>query len=61
MSAKRGYEGWGDKRYVRRGNDGRFHESDDVGRSLSSDRRQHSKVKRAARLSEDSLRLCGFA
>ena len=56
MSAKRGYEGWGDKRYVRRGNDGRFHESDDVGRSLSSDRRQHSKVKRAEGDKGDSTR-----
>ncbi len=35
----------GDKRYVRRGAGGRFAESDDVGRSLSSDRRRRSKTK----------------
>lgn len=29
-----------DKRYVRRNELGQFHESDDVGRSLSQDRRQ---------------------
>ena len=33
----------GNKRYVRRDEKGRFSESDDVGRSLSQDRRQHSK------------------
>jgi hypothetical protein len=32
-----------DKRYVRRDERGRFKESDDVGRSLSADRRRHSK------------------
>ena len=32
----------GDKRYVRRDEKGRFMESDDVGRSLSQDRRRHS-------------------
>lgn len=32
-----------DKRYVRRDDKGRFHESDDVGRSLAQDRRQHAK------------------
>ncbi|MBO9558194.1 MAG: hypothetical protein J7515_06355 [Caulobacter sp.] len=32
----------GDKRYVRRDDQGRFSESDDVGRSLAADRRQHS-------------------
>lgn len=32
----------GNKRYVRRDEKGRFSESDDVGRSLSQDRRQHS-------------------
>lgn len=31
-----------DKRYVRRGKGGRFKESDDVGRSLSADRRRKS-------------------
>jgi hypothetical protein len=35
----------GDKRYVRRGAGGRFTESDDVGRSLSNDRRRRSKTK----------------
>jgi hypothetical protein len=35
----------GDKRYVRRGNGGRFKESDDVGRSLSADRRRKAKTK----------------
>lgn len=34
----------GDKRYVRRDDDGRFSESDDVGRSLAADRRQHAKT-----------------
>ena len=33
----------GDKRYVRRDEKGRFAESDDVGRSLSQDRRRHAK------------------
>lgn len=32
-----------DKRYVRRDENGRFQESDDVGRSLSSDRRRKAK------------------
>jgi len=32
-----------DKRFVRRDERGRFKESDDVGRSLSSDRRQHAE------------------
>jgi hypothetical protein len=35
----------GDKRYVRRGPGGQFKESDDVGRSLASDRRRRSKTK----------------
>jgi hypothetical protein len=35
----------GDKRYVRRGGHGQFAESDDVGRSLSNDRRRRSKTK----------------
>ena len=34
----------GDKRYVRRDEKGRFKESDDVGRSLSQDRRRHSNT-----------------
>ncbi len=33
-----------DKRYVRRDEKGRFKESDDVGRSLAADRRQHAKT-----------------
>jgi hypothetical protein len=35
----------GDKRYVRRNTRGRFKESDDVSRSLSSDRRKRAKRK----------------
>jgi hypothetical protein len=35
----------GDKRYVRRDTRGRFEESDDVGRSLARDVRQHAKTK----------------
>jgi hypothetical protein len=35
----------GDKRFVRRAKGGRFKESDDVGRSLSTDRRQKAKTK----------------
>jgi hypothetical protein len=34
-----------DKRFVRRGTSGRFHESDDVGRSLASDRRRKATRK----------------
>jgi hypothetical protein len=34
-----------DKRYVRRDEQGRFKESDDVGRSLAADRRQHAKTR----------------
>ena len=34
-----------DKRFVRRDPKGQFKESDDVGRSLSRDRRQHAKTK----------------
>ena len=34
-----------DKRYVRRNAQGQFKESDDVGRSLAADRRQHAKAK----------------
>ena len=34
-----------DKRFVRRDKQGQFSESDDVGRSLSQDRRQAAKTK----------------
>ena len=34
-----------DKRYVRRDGQGQFKESDDVGRSLSADRRRRAKTK----------------
>jgi hypothetical protein len=34
----------GDKRYVRRDTKGRFNESDDVGRSLSQDRRRKAST-----------------
>lgn len=34
-----------DKRYVRRDDQGRFKESDDVGRSLAQDVKQHAKTK----------------
>ena len=34
-----------DKRYVRRNKKGQFKESDDVGRSLAADRRQHAKTR----------------
>ena len=34
-----------DKRYVRRDAQGRFKESDDVGRSLAQDRRRSAKTK----------------
>ena len=34
-----------DKRFVRRDEKGQFSESDDVGRSLSQDVRQHAKTK----------------
>ncbi|MFS8146403.1 hypothetical protein ATY78_18235 [Rhizobium sp. R635] len=33
-----------DKRYVRRDDQGRFKESDDVGRSLSADKRRKAKT-----------------
>lgn len=33
-----------DKRYVRRDDQGRFKESDDVGKSLSQDRRKKAKT-----------------
>jgi hypothetical protein len=34
-----------DKRYVRRDEQGRFKESDDVGRSLAADRRHKAKAE----------------
>ena len=34
-----------DKRFMRRDDEGRFKESDDVGRSLSHDVRKHAKTK----------------
>ncbi len=34
-----------DKRFIRRDGQGQFRESDDVGRSLAADRRQHAKIK----------------
>jgi hypothetical protein len=34
-----------DKRFVRRGATGKFKESDDVGRSLTADRRKKAKTK----------------
>ena len=34
----------GDTRFVRRDERGRFKESDDAGRSLAQDRRQHAKT-----------------
>ena len=34
-----------DKRFVRRDKAGQFSESDDVGRSLAADRRQHAKTE----------------
>lgn len=34
----------GDKRYVRRDDQGQFSESDDVGRSLAADRRQKART-----------------
>ena len=36
----------GDKRYVRRDENGRFTESDDVSRSLSQDVRKHASTKK---------------
>ena len=35
-----------DKRYVRRKADGTFKESDDVGKSLGADVKQHAKTKK---------------
>ena len=34
----------GDKRYVRRDDEGKFKESDDVGKSLAADRRTKAKT-----------------
>ena len=34
-----------DKRYIRRDKQGQFKESDDVGKSLGRDVRQHAKAK----------------
>ena len=34
-----------DKRFVRRDDEGRFKESDDVGRSLAQDVRKHARTK----------------
>jgi hypothetical protein len=34
-----------DKRFVRRDEKGQFKESDDVGKSLVADRRQHAKIQ----------------
>ena len=34
-----------DKRFVRRDRKGQFKESDDVGKSLATDRRQHAKTR----------------
>lgn len=34
----------GDKRYARRDEEGRFTEMDDVGRSLTQDRKRHAKT-----------------
>ena len=38
----------GDKRFIRRGAKGRISETDDVGRSLSQDRRRKAKTKAKA-------------
>jgi hypothetical protein len=35
----------GDKRFVRRDDEGKFTESDDVGRSLSQDRKRQAKTE----------------
>ncbi|HUS34216.1 MAG TPA: hypothetical protein VM680_02575 [Verrucomicrobiae bacterium] len=49
MAAKRELINTGsDKRYVRRGASGRFKESDDVGKSLSQDRRRKATTKAKA-------------
>lgn len=43
MSKRELIEPNGDKRYIRRDQQGRIKESDDVGRSLSADRRTRAK------------------
>lgn len=35
----------GDKRFVRRDDEGKFQESDDVGRSLSQDQKRNAKTE----------------
>jgi hypothetical protein len=40
-----GHDQLADARFVRRDSEGRFKESDDVGRSLAADQRQHAKTK----------------
>lgn len=44
MSKRELIEPNGDKRYIRRDEQGRIKESDDVGRSLSQDRRRAAKT-----------------
>lgn len=44
MSARELIDTGTDKRYVRRDDDGKFKESDDVGRSLAADRRTKAKT-----------------
>jgi hypothetical protein len=39
----------GDKRFVRRDEEGRFKESDDLGRSLAQDQRRKAKAKARSR------------
>jgi hypothetical protein len=36
----------GDKRFIRRDDQGQFNEAVDVGKSLAADRRQHSATKK---------------
>jgi hypothetical protein len=45
MSKRETIDTGSDKRYVRRDSEGRFKESDDVGRSLAADRRQRATNK----------------
>jgi len=45
-----------DKRHARRDEAGHFDESDDVGKSLSSDRRQHTKIKSTPRQGDNGNR-----
>ena len=46
-----------DKRYVRRGAAGKFKESDDVGKSLSADKRKKAKTKVNSRSAENCPRI----